>query len=428
MAPRRSLFLAVFATLATMLVAAPASVYALAHATPTKEPRYLRATGTVLATSDTGDASCRGAVVAPGWVLTARHCLTGTIIAAGFSPAATITGYALDPQRIHFAPDGSDIALAFAPGLDRTANLLMPAGAEYDLCAQPRTGRIVSGGHDDQERPDWGTHMATVAVLGACDDAGARFSATGPAACQGDSGAPLIVETPAGQRIAGVVTQRIGGGDVCGRTEGAIGIAAPLAPHLNWINALIAAVPTAPARVRVLTPRRVRATGIPSWTPVAVVNMNVRQGRAYKGMTDSKGVVTLPAPLPAGTWRLMTSDGWASAPFRTRGSAFALRQVRRIADRMVITIDGPRRGRMRLSIRTRDGRVLAHLRLGAGKHVVTVPPTGIVRLGIGHSRVGLVGTRDRQRFLTDALDEDWMSVLDRDQIMSTATREPAPIS
>lgn len=190
-------------------------------------------------------AFCTGVLIAPDLVVTAAHCL--------YHPR---TGRRLQASAVHFVAGWADGRAAahrfgakiaqsplFDPGAPPSltamstdialVRLSSPVPAEIAPLplAPPQRGErpalVVSYARD---RP----HLASMEpCLADFPDSARRPVLAGCASVEGASGAPLLVETPAGYAVAAVISGRMGEGD------GAMAVAAPLHPSLKLLSDLL---------------------------------------------------------------------------------------------------------------------------------------------------------------------------------------------
>ena len=210
------------------------------------EPSAYMATGMVVAR---GQLICTATLIAPDVGLTAAHCLK--------EPRFGSLGFTLDSD----ASNGNDetVAIKFAhmhPDFDERVDPFVDLSIRNDIgvfiLERPMTGelneQIDELGLDIAVDPGaelpmcgygWPTYSSgslglkrdASVLVDRTDDFEFSTAPSNPQPCNGDSGAPLFVDTPDGRRIVGVVSRAMGRSERC--DTGAI--ITRVAPYAQWI-------------------------------------------------------------------------------------------------------------------------------------------------------------------------------------------------
>ena len=216
------------------------------------EPSEFIATGMVVTR---GRLVCTATLIAPDVGLTAAHCLKkpdfGTLGFTLDNDASDGTDAVIPIQFAHMHPDFDE---AVEPYVDLSIRndigvfiLKSPVpDATYEQIDEEASDAKVDPGNTlamcgygwpSSQSGSFGLKRDANVLVDRTDDFEFSTAPANPQPCNGDSGAPLFVDTPQGRRIVGVVSRAMGRSEMC--DTGAI--ITRVSPYAAWIAGASAA-------------------------------------------------------------------------------------------------------------------------------------------------------------------------------------------
>ena len=269
--PWSVLLTAMFVCLAWTVVSPPASSEAVVGGAPTTVEQV---PWQALVIVEPDNRLCGGAIIDPGWLLTAAHCVVGfrgdqidahvgitSLSERGPGNQVQIAEVIVHPSwdGANFRHDIALLRLADPVSSPRVRTISLPVGLDGAAWPPVGTPAVISGWGATEfgGQPSSQLRAAQIQVLGgpgdsACGryagnfDVGVEICAGIPTggvdACQGDSGSPLIIDVAGTPMLAGLTSV----GFECARADYP-GIYTRLTSFVPWVQSYLPAAVSAPS-------------------------------------------------------------------------------------------------------------------------------------------------------------------------------------
>lgn len=212
--------------LLALLLLAGDGAWAIVNGSPVSAQRFAAEFGWAVALEHV-KGICTASLISPTWLLTAGHCTgTGYRVRIGDRERELAATYvaveAIRHPRYDAKQGDFDIGLIRLREPARATPVRLATRAEAVALLKPRARAVIAGwGKRASKLPFSPTFVVSDVELSSLETKGERFAyfdaASGP--CGGDSGGPLLLDGPGGERMLVGVASRVAG-DICAQGGG----------------------------------------------------------------------------------------------------------------------------------------------------------------------------------------------------------------